>query len=170
MRARLIKMRWIAVLLVVCILFTLVGCHATLRTLVASILGLWLSGLPVALIDTGGALELALLGLALEFLTYSSMTGADTAVAGNTCDLFANVDMDGDGIGDQSLNLHGPWQQNGDRVTATLTPTGVTAAQIGAPTITLDLRLTGENTMAGTLSYMLGAQLYEGQVALERAH
>lgn len=162
------KMRWIAALLVVTVLFTLCGCHASVHYIAASIVGMWsaLTGVPV---ETLCGSQVVILALVLAFFIYTSPMDADAAVAGNICDLTATVDMDGDSVGDVPLDLHGPWVQEGNHVTASLTPTGVAAAQtVGSPQVNLDLQLTGENTMTGTITYTLGSAQFSGPVTVHR--
>ena len=107
------KMRWVAAVLVVAVLFTLCGCHSAIGMVFCAI-GTWLAEGPLALNGIAG-FEV-LVGVAIVFTTYMSTLGVDSAVAGNVCDLTAAVDTDGDGVGDMDLDLHGPWQLDGDRV------------------------------------------------------
>ncbi|HCU34950.1 MAG TPA: hypothetical protein DGT21_05665 [Armatimonadetes bacterium] len=163
------KMRWIAALLVVSVVFTLCGCHsADVAWIAMSIMGAWsaLTGIPL---ETLEGTRVEMLALALAFFIYTSLSDADAAVAGNICDLTAMLDNDGDGIGDTPLELHGPWVQDGNHVTATLTPTGVASAQVvGGPQVNLDLQLTDNNTMAGTITYTIGSAQYSGPVTVYR--
>jgi len=163
------KMRWIAALLVVSVLFTLCGCHAGIWAMAESIIGEWTARGITVDIETECGMRLAMLALMLAFLRYVSPSDADTAFTGDVCDLTAMLDNDGDGTGDTPLELHGPWVQDGNHVTATLTPTGVAGAQVvGAPQVSLDLQLTDNNTMAGTITYTIGSAQYSGPVTVYR--
>ena len=163
------KMRWIAALLVVSVLFTLCGCHAGMWEIAESIIGEWTAMCITFDIETECGMRLAMLALILAFFRYTSPSDADTAFTGEVCDLTAMLDNDDDGTGDTPLELHGPWVQDGDHVTATLTPTGVTSAQvIGGPQVNLDLQLTDNDTMAGTITYTIGSAQYSGPVTVYR--
>jgi len=158
-------MRWIAALLVVTVLFTLCGCHSALGIVFCAI-GEWFAnhGGPL----TGVAGTVMVLGILLFVSVVVDSTDASAPAAGNVCQLTAQVDTDGDGIGDVDLDLQGPWALNGDHWTATLTPTQVAAAQLGAPQVDLDLRFTAENTMAGTMTYTIGGQSFSGPLTVDR--
>ena len=158
------KMRWIAALLVVSVLFTLCGCHSAVYELAMQILGRWDAMHPINL-ETPCGMKLLMLAFILAFFSYYPSTAeANTAVAGNVCDLTAMLDNDGDGTGDTPFEMHGPWVQDGNHVTATLTPTGVASAQIvGQPQVDLDLTITGQNTMAAPSPTLLAAPSTAGR-------
>lgn len=163
------KMRWIAALLVVSVLFTLCGCHSAIEEIAESIVGEWRAmGITVDL-ETECGMKLAMLAFVLAFFRYISPSDADTTVAGDVCDLTAMLDNDGDGTGDTPLELHGPWVQEGNHVTATLTPTGVAGAQVvGGPGVSLDLNLVNADTLTGTVTYTIGSAQYSGPVTVYR--
>ncbi len=162
------KMRWIAALLVVSVVFTLCGCHASVVEVFLAI-GLWAPQLIVYLFTPCG-MEWLMTQLLISFAATMPLgTDVHPNGAGNVCHLTASLDTTGDGVGETPLDMQGPWQQDGNRVTATLTPSDVAAAQpLGAPQITLDLRLTGEDRMTGTITYTVGGLDVSGPVTVYR--
>lgn len=156
------KYRFLALLACVAMLAVVCGCHSVAAA-ISHLLGSWFSD-DIELVYSAMAVILSHVDLGFGSHTggSSGSSAVGAATVDNRVELWATVE------GGNFINYVGTFTQNGDNVTANLTPRGVKAEQVNGDTIALDLQADSETKLSGTMTWVRDGSPFTGPCTFDK--